>query len=526
MFLFDGFDPKNLKLDVVEKYALKILKVAEETPLWLKISFSTALLCKLYVDYKWTKLDSWGLPVVQPKYSQFGTMGHYTYPNGFVEFADAELRDKNRKTIAYYLGISPVIWTVDTDVINEVFVKHFSSFTSRLKPVGSLGQGKDLREALNVVDGGNKWRRIRQTISPSFSNRQLTEMMEISRSRLDVLVEQIENLGGEAINADIVAGKYTMDGTLAAAMGIDMNEDFKNLREFENHPAVRHVNNLNNPGPSLFFFVAIPGLGLLADEIGFSPFNSKTVRWFTNYCRNILGASATDQKNRTFLKIFQKLLIDSENAETAQKGLTKTEIISQIFVIFVAGYETTKTLLQTAFYHLAKDPKLQREILKEVEGIEETFEHMTSKRMPLTCALLNECLRLFCPVGLHLRWCEKDTTIADIPIKKGTNVEIPVDLLHTMEEYWGEDANEFNPNRWIENPDLEKAPFFMPFGAGPRNCIGMRFANVQARLAILRIVSTFEIKFPEEYVPDIEKIRLNTFFLAFSKEIDLEFHRR
>ena len=143
------------------------------------------------------------------------------------------------------------------------------------------------------------------------------------------------------------------------------------------------------------------------------------MRWFTNYCRNILGASATDQKNRTFLKIFQKLLIDSKNAEAAQKGLTKTEIISQIFVIFVAGYETTKTLLQTAFYHLAKYPKLQREILKEVQGVEETFENMTSKRMPLTCALLNECLRLFCPVGLHLRWCEADTTIADIPIKKG-----------------------------------------------------------------------------------------------------------
>ena len=64
----------------------------------------------------------------------------------------------------------------------------------------------------------------------------------------------------------------------------------------------------------------------------------------------------------------------------------------------------------------------------------------------------------------------------------GTNVEVPVDLLHTMEEYWGEDANEFNPHRWIENPDLEKAPYFMPFGAGPRNCIGMRFANVQGKI--------------------------------------------
>ena len=115
--------------------------------------------------------------------------------------------------------------------------------------------------------------------------------------------------------------------------------------------------------------------------------------WFTNYCRSILGASATDQKNRTFLKVFQKLLIDNKTAQTAQRGLTEREIISQIFVIFVAGYETSKTLLQTAFYQLAKDPKLQREILKEVTGLEETYENMNPKRMPLTCGLLNECMR-------------------------------------------------------------------------------------------------------------------------------------
>ena len=48
-----------------------------------------------------------------------------------------------------------------------------------------------------------------------------------------------------------------------------------------------------------------------------------------------------------------------------------------------------------------------------------------------------------------------------------------------MEEYWGEDAHEFNPYRFIEDPELEKAPFFLPFGAGPRNCIGLRFANIE-----------------------------------------------
>ena len=140
MFLFN---PKELTFDVVEKNARKILQVIDEAPLWLKISLSTALICKLYVDYKWTQLDSWGLPVVKPKYSRFGTFGHYTGDNGFIDFANSELRDKNQKTVAFYFGLSPSIWTVDIDIINDVFVKHFSSFTSRLKPTGSLGQGKE-----------------------------------------------------------------------------------------------------------------------------------------------------------------------------------------------------------------------------------------------------------------------------------------------------------------------------------------------------------------------------------------------
>ena len=63
-------------------------------------------------------------------------------------------------------------------------------------------------------------------------------------------------------------------------------------------------------------------------------------------------------------------------------------------------------------------------------------------------------------------------------IRKGTNIEIPVHTLHTMAEYWGEDGETFNHQRWIDNKNLEKAQFYTPFGDGPRNCIGLRFANV------------------------------------------------
>ena len=156
-----------------------------------------------------------------------------------------------------------------------------------------------------------------------------------------------------------------------------------------------------------------------------SPFRKKSHgSWFAKYCRGILNTSASDQKNRTFLKVFQQLLIDKKSAKNAQRGLTETEIISQIFVIFVAGYETTKTLLQTAFYHLAKDQKLQQAVLEEVRGLDEHYDNLNPKKMPLTCAVLHECLRLFPPVGIHLRWCEADALVNGIPMTRGTKKHI------------------------------------------------------------------------------------------------------
>ena len=70
--------------------------------------------------------------------------------------------------------------------------------------------------------------------------------------------------------------------------------------------------------------------------------------------------------------------------------------------------------------------------------------------------------------------------MGDKTIHKGTNIDVPVHTLHTMKEYWGEDGDLFNHQRWIDNKNLEKETFYMPFGDGPRNCIGLRFANVSS----------------------------------------------
>jgi cytochrome P450 len=113
--------------------------------------------------------------------------------------------------------------------------------------------------------------------------------------------------------------------------------------------------------------------------------------------------------------------------------------------------------------------------------------------------------------------------IGNYSFKKGFNVEIPVDTLHFCTDFWGEDAAQFRPERFIENPDLEKEFFYLPFGAGPRNCIGMRFAQMQSRLLVARLVKEFQIDLADGFVDDITTKRQMLTFIKPSKDIEVKF---
>ena len=191
-------------------------------------------------------MNDWGIPVLSPSLMTFGSSGHYARANGIVELADEELRKKNRKTIGFYRLLSPVVFTIDLDVLTPIFTTHFGSFTNRQPDIGSFGMGKELSKTMDVISDGKRWRRIRQSVSPSFSNVQLEKMMSVSKERLDILVKQIAALNGESINARLVTGKYTMDGFLSAALGFEMQ--LESLRDFEKQQEFIYMNDILNPG--------------------------------------------------------------------------------------------------------------------------------------------------------------------------------------------------------------------------------------------------------------------------------------
>ena len=199
-------------------------------------------------------------------------------------------------------------------------------------------------------------------------------------------------------------------------------------------------------------------------------------------------------------------------------------MIGSVFVLLGAGYETTATTLNWAFYQIAKDQQLQDQLREEALQIDVTnTANITPEKMPWICATISETLRLRSPVGLNFRRCVNDVNINGRWFNKGYNVEIPTDTLHTCPDYWGDDAGEFAPKRFVDNPELEKEWFYLPFGGGPRNCIGQRFALLQARLALTRILQSFKVELPEGFVDDVQCVRLNTTFVKSSKKLLVTF---
>ncbi|KAF8338717.1 cytochrome P450 monooxygenase CYP63 [Cantharellus anzutake] len=181
-------------------------------------------------------------------------------------------------------------------------------------------------------------------------------------------------------------------------------------------------------------------------------------------------------------------------------------IRDELFNILTAARDTTAALLTFTTYLLCLHPDvmaiLRKEVLTHVPNGPPTFDDV--RKMRYLRAVLNETLRLFPPAPLNLRSSRLSTLLpADqttngklIYIPGGTTVLFMPLLMQRRKDLWGSDADEFDPERWIDKERVKKMtddPFmFLPFSTGPRICLGRNFAYNQASFIMIRILQTFD----------------------------------
>ncbi|KAJ7359621.1 cytochrome P450 [Mycena albidolilacea] len=217
---------------------------------------------------------------------------------------------------------------------------------------------------------------------------------------------------------------------------------------------------------------------------------------------------------------------DEDAAITSYKNLTDDELFSNTFLFLLAGHETTAHSLAFAVAYLALYPDVQQKIYDEAfllwpDGVPKTASTSSygelMPRLLYTLATFHETIRLFPPVIRISKLVHADTTIKahrftttsngdidnvqdiSVPVKAGSMVLVDIRGLHMNPMYWGPDAESFKPERFIDTESYKwPRDAFLAFSAGPRACIGQRFAVTESVCVLASLVRTYEISVPEK----------------------------
>ncbi|CAI9766928.1 unnamed protein product [Fraxinus pennsylvanica] len=175
-------------------------------------------------------------------------------------------------------------------------------------------------------------------------------------------------------------------------------------------------------------------------------------------------------------------------------------IMDECKTFFFAGHETTALLLTWTVMLLASNPSWQEKVRAEVNQVCNGGSPSVDQllKLPLLNMVINESLRLYPPATVMPRMAFDDIKLGDLHIPKGLSIWIPVLAIHHSEEIWGKDVNEFNPARFASK-SFAPGRHFIPFAAGPRNCIGQSFALMEAKIILAMLISKFSFNISDNY---------------------------
>ncbi|XP_071361483.1 cytochrome P450 3A40-like [Trachinotus anak] len=417
----------------------------------------------------------------------FGTM--LAYRKGFTTF-DTDCFKKYGKTWGIFDGRQPVLCITDPAMIKTVLIKEcYSFFTNRR----NFRLNGPLYDAVSIAED-DQWRRIRSVLSPSFTSGRLKDMFDImkrhSANLLSSMDKKVEK--DEPLELKEFFGPYSMDVVTSTAFSVDIDS--------LNNPSDPFVTNIKkmlkfdlfNP---LFLIVAFfPFMGPIFEKLEFSFFPSSVTDFFYSALQKIKSNRETS-KTMSRVDLLQ-LMIDSQKNQDGNKnkGLSDHEILSQAMIFIFAGYETSSSSLCFLAYNLATNPHIMKRLQEEIDSTfpnKAPIEYQALMQMEYLDNVMNESLRLY-PIAPRLeRVAKASVEIDGLVIPKDMVVLVPTWPLHRDPDLWPE-PEEFKPERFSKENKESIDPYtYMPFGAGPRNCIGMRFALLMMKLAVVEILQRY-----------------------------------
>ncbi|KAH8365245.1 hypothetical protein KR084_006582 [Drosophila pseudotakahashii] len=402
----------------------------------------------------------------------------------------------------------------DLDLIKQVLIKDFHYFEDR----GIFNNPRDdpLTGHLLTLEG-DEWRSMRQKLTPVFTSGKMKHMsgvvVEVGHRLADAMDKEVKaaQVDDGGVEIKDLCARFTTDVIGSCAFGLecyslqDPNAEFreKGRMVFE------------KPRHSMLVQAFIFTNAKLAKKLRMKALRDDLTDFFLSAVKNTVDYRIKNgiKRNDFMDQLIELRAEDQEAAKRGQgidlsNGLTLEQMAAQAFVFFVAGFETSSSTMAFCLYELALQPEIQEKVRVEIE-IEvldvlgrhnQKLTYESVHEMPYLDQVVAETLRKY-PILPHLlRRSTKEYLVpdSDLVLEAGTKIMIPVHSIHHDPELYPEPEN-FDPSRFEPEEIKARHPFaYLPFGEGPRNCIGERFGLLQVKVGLVYLLRDFKFSKSEK----------------------------
>ena len=365
---------------------------------------------------------------------------------------------------------------MDPQAIREMLLDRVDQYPKSLVTKNLLKPA--IGESLFIAEGAH-WRWQRRTAAPVFSHRNMMNLAPIMSRAADRATQRITDAGPRAVNL--------LDEMVTTTFDVIADVTFSGGDTFDRDGVHRAIDD----------YIAEAGKISLFDILGFPD-------WVPRPGRVMSGQALREMKSVADKAIDDRaasghegvpdlldLLLAGEDPKSGRK-MNTAEMRDNLLTFIVAGHETTALTLAWSMYLVAFDQRVQdkaraeaQEVLQGRAASGEDVEHL-----PFIRQIIEEALRLYPPAGVISRTALELDTLGGREIRPGDTVMIPIYALHRNRLLW-DDPDMFRPERFESRPDRYA---YLPFGDGPRICIGMAFAMQEAVIILATLLSRFRFK--------------------------------
>jgi unspecific monooxygenase len=363
------------------------------------------------------------------------------------------------------------------EAIRHVLVDNYENY--RRTPAGYRVLRPMLGDGLLIAEG-RAWKHQRRTLAPAFTPRAVATLVPHMVAVTEDTIGKLRAASGGPVDLREIMQRMTLEIAGRTMFSFEMDRHGATLRDF----VMEYGSRLARPH---LLDLMLPLSWPSPQDFSRARFRK---RW-TRFIALLMAERRAGGKNDGAppRDLFD-LMGAARDPETGA-AFTDAQLGDEVATMILAGHETTATALFWSLYLLALDPLTQEQLASEVNDAGANGA-LDIERLKFTRAVIDETMRLYPPAFLIGRAAIAPDTVAGLPVAKNDVILIAPWLLHRHEKLW-RDPNAFIPQRFVPGSPPPDRFAYLPFGVGPRVCIGAHFALVEATLALAKLIGAFRI---------------------------------